>query len=115
MIALLKYGTGMPFNRLKDLQQSLGIPLATSTQFEIVDEMAGELDPVYQEFIRQSAQGDIIHNDDTTMKVLSLMKENKKNNPERKGIFTTGILSNTDGHKIALFFTGRQHAKRKSE
>ncbi|WDN87929.1 hypothetical protein BuS5_00897 [Desulfosarcina sp. BuS5] len=110
MIALLKYGTGMPFNRLKDLQQSLGIPLPASTQFEIVDQMAMELTPIYQEFIRQGAQGDIIHNDDTTMKVLSLMKENKENNPERKGIFTTGILSKTDDHKIALFFTGRQHA-----
>ena len=110
MIALLKYGTGMPFNRLKDLQQSLGIPLPASTQFEIVDQMAMELAPIYQEFIRQGAQGDIIHNDDTTMKVLSLMKENKENNPERKGIFTTGILSKTDDHKIALFFTGRQHA-----
>ena len=110
MIALLKYGTGMPFNRLKNLQQSLGIPLPASTQFGIADEMTRVIDPVYQELIRQGAQGDIIHNDDTTMKVLSLMKENKENDPERKGIFTTGILSKTDDHKIALFFTGRQHA-----
>ena len=43
---------GYPFNRLKDLQQSLGIPLPASTQFEIVDQMAMELAPIYQEFIR---------------------------------------------------------------
>ena len=110
MIALLKYGSGMPFNRLEDLQHSLGIPLPASTQFDIADQVAGELDPVYQELIRQGAQGDVIHNDDTTMKILSLIKENKEDEPERKGIFTTSILSTTDDHKIALFFTGRQHA-----
>ncbi len=110
MIALLKYGTGMPFNRIEKLQQSLGIPLPASTQFEIADQLAAELDPVYRELIRQGAQGDVIHNDDTTMKILSLIKENKEDEPKRKGIFTTGILSTTDDHKIALFFTGRQHA-----
>jgi len=110
MLTLLKYGTGMPFNRLENLQQSLGIPLPASTQFEIAEELADKLDPVCQELIQKAAQGDVIHNDDTTMKVLSLINENKEDDPERKGIFTTGILSATDAYKIALFFTGRQHA-----
>src|SRR2546422_6163019 len=29
---------------------------------------------------------------------------------ERTGIFTSGIVSTKEGRKIALFFTGRQHA-----
>jgi transposase len=29
---------------------------------------------------------------------------------ERTGIFTTGVVSTKEGRKIALFFTGRQHA-----
>jgi hypothetical protein len=110
MIALLKYGSGMPFHRLENLQQSLGIPLPASTQFEIVDQMAATIEPVYRELMRKAAQGDVIRNDDTTMKVLSLIKENKNDDPERKGIFTTGILSTTEKRKIALFITGRQHA-----
>lgn len=110
MIALLKCGSGMPFHRLENLQQSLGIPLPASTQFEIVDQMAATIEPVYQALMRKAAQGDVIRNDDTTMKVLSLMKENKNDDPERKGIFTTGILSTTEKRKIALFITGRQHA-----
>ena len=32
MIALLKYGSGLPFNRLEGLQGNLGIPLPASTQ-----------------------------------------------------------------------------------
>lgn len=32
MIGLLKHGSGMPFNRLQGLEESLGIPLPVSTQ-----------------------------------------------------------------------------------
>jgi len=111
MIALLKYGSGMPFNRIEQLQASLGVPLAASTQWEIVEQVADRIYPVYLEFNYQAAQGDVVHNDDTTMKVLELIKENEKQDSlERKGIFTTGILSTTDDRQIALFYTGRQHA-----
>lgn len=107
VIALLKYGSGMPFYRIEKLQKSMGIPLPSSTQFEIVDKLAGELEPVYLELLRNAAQGDVIYNDDTTMKILTLMQEK---DPQRKGMFTTGILSTNDNHRTALFFTGRQHA-----
>jgi len=110
MIALLKYGSGLPFNRLEGLQDSLGIPLPASTQWEIVEKAAGRIHRVYSELIRQGAQGDVIHNDDTTMKILSLMKENNQDESARKGMFTTGIISTLNGRKIALFFTGRKHA-----
>jgi len=111
MIALLKYGSGMPFNRLQQLQGSCGIPLPASTQWEIAEQMANQIYPVYPELIRQAAQGDVIYNDDTTMKILALMQNNKaQDQPERKGIFTTGIVSTVNDQKIALFYTGRKHA-----
>ena len=68
--------------------------------------------PVFRELARQAAQGDVIHNDDTTMKVLSLIEENKdKTTDDRTGIFTTGIISRIgDERQIALFYTGRNHA-----
>ena len=40
MIALLKYGSGVPFYRLENLQESLGIPMPASTQWEIVEQVA---------------------------------------------------------------------------
>lgn len=111
MIALLKYGSGLPFNRLQQLQGSLGVPLPASTQWEIVDQVADQFCPVYQELNRQAAQGDVIYNDDTTMKILELMQTNdEQDQSERKGMFTTGILSMVNNQKIALFFTGRKHA-----
>jgi len=111
MIALLKYGSGMPFNRLEQLQGSCGIPLPASTQWEIAEQMAEQIYPVYPELIRQAAQGDVIYNDDTTMKILALMKENdQQDQSARKGIFTTGIISTVNDQTIALFYTGRKHA-----
>jgi hypothetical protein len=41
------------------------------------------------------------------MKVLKLEREP---GDERTGVFTSGIVSTGQGQKIALYFTGRQHA-----
>ena len=117
MIALLKYGSGLPFNRLGGLQGNLGVPLPPSTQWDIVSGVADELDPVYQELIRQAAQGEVVHNDDTTMKILERMGKRRakkaassEESSERTGVFTSGIVSTAEGRSIALFFTGARHA-----
>jgi len=125
MIALLKYGSGVPFNRLQGLQESLGIPLPASTQWDVVHPVAKQILPAYQALIRQAAQGDVLHNDDTTIKILEFMGKRarqaalveggaedsgKKDASQRSGLFTSGVVSTCEGHKIALFFSGRQHA-----
>lgn len=132
MIALLKYGTGMPFNREEKLQGGLGIPLPASTQWEIVHAKAERVDLAFAELIRQAAQGEVVFNDDTTVKILELMGDRakeetsaagtaakpwsaaegaaKKPQTERKGMFTSGVVSTREDRKIALFFSGRQHA-----
>jgi transposase len=122
MIALLKYGSGLPFYRLEGLQESLGLPLPASTQWGIVKELAGVIAPAYQELITQAAQGEVVHNDDTTMTILALKRHSSQNRepakdfdeagpaPQRSGIFTSGIVSTRAGRKIALFFTGHKHA-----
>jgi hypothetical protein len=122
MIGLLKYGSGVPLNRLEGLQESLGIPLPASTQWEIVKELAVVVVPAYRELIAQAAQGEVLHNDDTTMTILALKRHSPENREpakdfdeaepaqERSGIFTSGIVSTREGRKIALFFTGHKHA-----
>jgi len=122
MIALLKYGSGLPFNRLEGLQGALGIPLPASTQWDVVNTLAKHFQPVYTEMIRQASAGDVLYNDDTTIKILELMGKRARNNAlaedspdgtakkQRSGMFTSGIVSTGDGCRIALFFSGRQHA-----
>jgi transposase len=112
-----KYGSGVPFNRLERLEGSLGIPLPAATQWEIVRDSADRIEPVFEELIRQAAQGRVLYNDDTTMKILGLAKGHKEpknvesaQRPERTGVFTSGIVSVLDEHRIALFSTGRRHA-----
>ncbi|MHC1726758.1 MAG: transposase [Syntrophobacteraceae bacterium] len=70
MVAVSKYGGGLPFNRLEKLQENCGVPLPASTQWESVDEAAETLKPVYKERVRQGAQADIIYQDDTANRVL---------------------------------------------
>ena len=70
MIAQLKYGSGIPFYRLEQLEAQLGIPLPAATQWEIVEEAAELIKPARDELIRQAAQGEVLHNDDTSMRVL---------------------------------------------
>jgi transposase len=78
MIGILRYGTGVPFNRLKRLQESLGIPLPASTQWDIVEGVAKRIAPVHAALIDEAAQGDVLHNDDTPMKILDLMEKRKE-------------------------------------
>ena len=125
MIAVLKYGKGFPFNRIEGLQENLEVPLPASTQWEIVSGPVPELQPVYQELIRQAAQGEVVHNDDTKVKILELMgkeaqqqalaeaadeDDSHQDNPDRTGLFTSGVVATSSGQRIALFFSGRKHA-----
>jgi transposase len=107
MIVVLKYGSGVPFYRLEKLEQLLGIPLPASTQWEIAEEAAELIQAAHKELIRQAAGGEVLHNDDTSMRVLHLAREP---GDDRTGIFTSGIVSTQQGQRVALYFTGRQHA-----
>ena len=122
MIGLLKYGSGLPFNRLDGLQGNLEVPLPASTQWDIVQAVAASLTPAFDALIRQAAQGDVLHNDDTTVKILELMGERSRQEAlaeavedggdaaQRKGMYTSGVVALHDGHRVALFFSGHRHA-----
>jgi transposase len=107
MIALLKYGTGMPFNRMERLEAQLGIPLPAATQWELTEPAADSLEPILDELIRQAAQGGVVHNDDTGMRILKLVR---RTDDGRTGTFTSGIVSIWREWRIALYFTGWKHA-----
>jgi transposase len=107
MIALLKYGTGLPFKRLEKLEVQLGMPLPAATQWELVAAAARGMRAVLDELIRQAAQGSVIHNDDTSVRILQLTREP---GDKRTGTFTSGIVSIVGAWRIALFFSGWKHA-----
>jgi transposase len=102
------------------------IPLSASTQWDVIDGMLPQLEPAHNELIRQAAQGDVVYNDDTKVRILELMGKRAARRAaaappstedsadakkkKRTGLFTSGIISTREGRRIALFFSGRQHA-----
>jgi len=94
-----------------EVQANLGIPLPAATQWEVVKEKAESLRPALEELIRQAAQGEVAHNDDTGMRILKLAREPApEGKAERTGVFTSGIVSRVGAWLIALFFSGWRHA-----
>ena len=118
IVALLRYGEGLPWNRIQRLQRYAGVPLPASLQWHLVrDALDQGIRAAYDHLLWLGAQGELIHNDDTSMCVLALEKKLKSQeplielDPDRRGVFTTGILSRADRRPtIALFFTGPHHS-----
>jgi len=57
--------------------------------------------------IRQAAQGSVVLNDDTGMRILKLVRNTEDG---RTGTVTSGIVSIWQEWRIALYFTGWTHA-----
>jgi len=119
MLALLRYRAGMPNHRLEQIQENMDTPLPASSQSEAVAAGEEDIRPVHQELKRQAAQGTLMYLDDTRGPILeftgkrrvALVESGALPNPERNGLFTSGLVSMVElERKIALFMTGRQHA-----
>lgn len=118
MMAILRYGAGMPLNRSAHLQENLQTPVPASTQWGVVRDRAEDLRPVYDELSKRAASGRVLHNDDTHARILELMGKRRATlvaagtlpAPERTGLFTTGVVAETKDGPVVLFRTGRKHA-----
>ena len=86
-------GCGLPLHRIERLQGHLGQPLPSSTQWDLVYAASLILALGYEALVDQAAQGELIHNDDTTMKILSYLQD-----PERE---TQGHFYHRPGQPLA--------------
>ena len=114
LLALLRYGSGMPMYRIEGLQKALGAPFPASTQWEMLEYLGNLAFPVYRALLQMGRRGELYHNDDTKVRILNLKKRIKQEESERKGIFTSGIVcrlpDSEGGHTVVLFFSGNAHA-----
>src|SRR5262245_22676549 len=74
-IAVMKYGGGLPWYRQSGLQAMAGVPLAESTMWERCEATADAALSVYLLLMRQAAAGEVMHTDDTRVRILSCLKE----------------------------------------
>ncbi|MGC1955254.1 MAG: IS66 family transposase [Gammaproteobacteria bacterium] len=111
VLALGRYYLGLPFNRLEGYQQLIGVPVSDATQWDQIEQLAGCVWPVFNELVYQAAQGELLYEDDTPVRVLSMIQENTTASAdERRGMYTTGVVALVDEHEIWLYFSGRAHA-----
>src|SRR5262245_44473201 len=107
-IALMRYGGGLPWHRQAGLQAMGGMPLGEATMWERCEATADAAMGIFLRLTRLAAGGEVMHTDDTWVRILSCLKEDK----EEKGraTNTSGIVVKTGGRKIALYLSGRRHA-----
>ena len=120
VMALSRYYLGVPFYRLEAFQQLVGVPVADATQWDQVERLADSVYPVFERLKTLAAQGEVIYQDDTGVRVLELIKANRQAQaaadqglgeaPERTGMYTTGLVIEYGEQRICLYLSGRQHA-----
>lgn len=111
LMALMKYYVAVPFYRQEQFQRMLGVPLSDATQWRLIEQLAGYCYIIFQVLQRLAANGRVMQNDDTTLRILEVIKQIKEGTiGDRTGMYTTGIVADYEGHKIALFLNGQQHS-----
>jgi transposase len=107
-VALMRYGGGLPWHRQAGLQAMGGVPLAEATMWERCEATADAAMGIFLRLKRLAAGGEVMHTDDTWVRILSCLEEDK----EEKGraTNTSGIVVKAGGRKIALYLSGRRHA-----
>jgi len=110
-LALLKFYLGVPYYRLEQYQKLMGCPLPDSTQWGIIEELAGHCYKVFHCLQRLAANGPLMYNDDTWLRILEVIAALKQaDDPKRTGMYTTCVMGEHEGHKIALYLNGTLHS-----
>ena len=110
ILVLHKYFLATPFYSQERFQDMLNIPMAATTQWDLVESVGDCAYPVFFALEGKTANGDNIEHDDTHAKIQDVMRDNKLNpDKERTGMYTTCIKGTADGHPVCLYYTGTQH------
>jgi hypothetical protein len=70
ILALQKYYMAMPFHRQGYFQSLIGFPIPASTQWQLMEELAGCALLVFPALEILAANGSLIHNDDTVFRIV---------------------------------------------
>ena len=121
VLAVGRYYLGLPLYRLEGYEQMLGVPVPDATQWEQIEQVGDCSDKVLAYLETLAAQGALIHQDDTSVRMLLLMAENRTHQAaaealgfacaqERTGMFTTALVVKVGERTICLYYSGRAHA-----
>jgi len=115
VLVLGRYYLGIPLYRLEGYQAIVGVPISDATQWDQIERVADCVYPVFEQLKTLAAQGDVIYQDDTHVRILSLIAENRQAHADdtsegRTGMYTTALVVQQSAQTICLYFAGRAHA-----
>lgn len=121
VLAVGRYYLGLPLYRMERYQSMLGVPMPDATQWDQIERVGDCGYKVFAYLERLAAQGELIYQDDTAVRILSLMDENQQiwaqaeqmglsRATERTGMYTTALVVKVDERMICLYYSGRSHA-----
>ena len=121
VLAVGRYYLGLPLYRMEGYQAMLGVPVADATQWDQIERVADCGYKVFAHLECLAAQGELIYQDDTSVRILSLIEENHQAQshaeamglarPEdRTGMYTTALVVKVGERTICLYYCGRAHA-----
>jgi hypothetical protein len=119
VVALARYYLGVPWYRLESFQALVGVPVPDATQWDQVELVGDCAHSIFKCLERLAAQGEVIFQDDTPGRILTLIEENREADaqaqatgdaPARTGMYTTALIVQVGERRICLYYTGRQHA-----
>jgi hypothetical protein len=121
VLAVSRYYLGVPGYRLQGYQAMLGVPVPDATQWDQIEVVGDCAYKVFAQLEQEAAQGELIFHDDTAVRILSLMQENRgmlaaaqaqgvATPTERTGMHTTALVVKVGEHTAILYYSSRQHA-----
>jgi transposase len=119
VLALARYYLGVPWYRLESFQALVGVPVPDATQWDQAELVGDCAHPIFKYLERMAARGEVIYQDDTPGRILTLIEENREavaqakatgTAPLRTGMYTTALIVQVGERRICLYYTGRQHA-----
>ena len=121
VLAVGRYLLGLPLYRIAAYQAMLGVPVPDATQWDQIEVVGDCAYKVFAQMEREAAQGTLIFQDDTAVRILSLLKENHNlvaaaqaqglsTTNERTGMHTTALAVQVGEHTAILYYSSRRHA-----
>jgi hypothetical protein len=119
--AVSRYYLGVPGYRLQGFQALLGVPIPDATQWDQIEAVGDCAYKVFAQMEHEAAQGEVIFHDDTAVRILALMQENRallaaaqahgcSTPKERTGMHTTALVVKVGEHTAILYYSSRRHA-----
>lgn len=113
MLMINKYFMSVPLYRQDRLQNHLGIPLPSSTQWDLMVANEPMLKALYKALSQDAANGVALCYDDTSVKIMSEIraaKTAKNGEKSQHTCYTTGIVSIHEDHRTYLYITDNRTA-----